>query len=70
MMVYTASIQGRKEKSVVVYRNELKHVIDRSDKAAIMANLRAVARLDGHAGETGSYMIRSLYFDNVYDRAL
>lgn len=54
----------------MIYRNELKHVIDAGDKAAICANLRAVARLDEHAGPAGQYKIRSLYFDNVYDTAL
>lgn len=54
----------------MIYRNELKHVIDAGDKAAICANLRAVARLDEHVGPNGQYKIRSLYFDNVYDTAL
>ena len=54
----------------MTYRNELKHVIDAADKAAICANLRAVARLDEHAGPSGQYKIRSLYFDNAYDTAL
>lgn len=54
----------------MTYRNELKHVIDAGDKAAICANLRAVAQLDEHAGPGGQYKIRSLYFDNVYDSAL
>lgn len=54
----------------MVYRNELKHMIDAGDRAAIMANLRAVARLDEHAGTTGNYLIRSLYFDNLQDLAL
>jgi len=54
----------------VIYRNELKHVIDAGDKASICANLRAVAQPDEHAGPSGRYKIRSLYFDNVYDAAL
>lgn len=54
----------------MIYRNELKHIIDPGDKAAICANLRAVARLDEHVGPDGRYRIRSLYFDNVYDTAL
>ena len=55
---------------LLVYRNEIKHVIDAGDKAAICANMRAIARLDDHAGPGGSYLIRSLYFDNIADRAL
>ena len=54
----------------MIYRNELKHVIDAADKAAICANLRAVAKLDEHAGPYGRYFIRSLYFDSLSDRAL
>ena len=54
----------------MVYRNEIKHVIDPGDKAAIIASLRAVARPDQHAGADGTYRIRSLYFDNIADKAL
>lgn len=54
----------------MIYRNEIKHVIDAGDKAAICASMRAIARLDEHAGPTGSYLIRSLYFDNIADKAL
>ncbi len=54
----------------MTYRSELKHLIDAGDRAAICANMRAVARLDSHAGPDGKYRIRSLYFDNVYDTAL
>ena len=54
----------------MTYRNELKHVIDAADKAAICSSLRAVARPDEHADASGRYKIRSLYFDNVYDTAL
>ena len=54
----------------MIYRSEIKHVIDAADKAAICANLRAVAKLDAHAGEKGQYFIRSLYFDSIADKAL
>lgn len=54
----------------MTYRNEIKHIIDAGDKAAICANLRAVAHLDPHAAERGYYKIRSLYFDNIADKAL
>ena len=54
----------------MTYRSEIKHIIDAGDKAAICANLRAVAHLDPHAGERGYYQIRSLYFDNIADKAL
>lgn len=52
------------------YRNEVKHLISFSDKAAICANMKAVAALDEHVGPDGAYRIRSLYFDSPTDRAL
>lgn len=52
------------------YRNEVKHLISPGDRAALCATLRAVARLDSHAGDKGYYTIRSLYFDNLQDKAL
>ena len=54
----------------MVYRNEIKHVIDYADRKEIIADLRRVARLDPHVGPEGNYFIRSLYFDNIADRAL
>jgi len=54
----------------MVYRNEVKHIINPADKAALCARLRVVARPDPHAGPGGQYTIRSLYFDNLYDKAL
>ena len=52
------------------YRHEVKHIITPGDAAAILANLTAVATLDPHATENGSYCIRSLYFDDPLDTAL
>lgn len=54
----------------MIYRNEIKHVIDSGDKAAICASMRAIAKLDEHVGPNGNYLIRSLYFDNPADKAL
>ena len=54
----------------MIYRNEIKHVISFGDKAAICANMRAIATPDEHAGEHGMYRIRSLYFDSPDNRAL
>ena len=51
------------------YRHEWKHEIRYSDLLAIRQRLRAVARPDSHAKE-GKYLIRSLYFDNLFDKAL
>ena len=52
------------------YRNELKHLITPGDRAAICAVMKTVAQLDPHAQAKGYYTIRSLYFDNIADKAL
>ena len=51
------------------YRHEWKHEINYSDLLAIRQRLRAVATADPHA-TGGKYHIRSLYFDNLDDKAL
>lgn len=51
------------------YRHELKHEINLSDAIAIRHRLKAVARVDDNAID-GKYFIRSLYFDNLSDKAL
>lgn len=51
-------------------RHELKHHINASDYAQLRARLRAVAKPDENAGDDGSYIVRSLYFDNYSDKAV
>ncbi|MBR1691862.1 MAG: polyphosphate polymerase domain-containing protein [Lachnospiraceae bacterium] len=51
------------------FRHEWKHEINTSDMIAIRQSLRAVAQADQHALD-GKYFIRSLYFDNLNDKAL
>ena len=51
------------------YRHEWKHELNYLDLLAIRARLRAVMEPDRHAID-GKYFIRSLYFDNLNDRAL
>ena len=62
----TGMAAARKE---IHYRHEWKHEISWSDLIAIRQRLRAVAKADPHAVD-GKYLIRSLYFDNVNDKAL
>lgn len=50
-------------------RHEWKHIISPSDKAQLIARLSTFCAPDSHYGAQ-SYHIRSLYFDNVYDKAL
>lgn len=51
------------------YRHEWKHEISVSDIIAIRHRMRAIAKPDPHA-VNGVYQIRSLYFDNLADKAL
>ena len=52
------------------YRNELKHLITAGDRAAICAAMKTVAQIDPYEQPQGYYLIRSLYFDNIADKAL
>ena len=51
------------------FRHELKHEINYLDYLTVRQNLSVIASLDKHA-EDGAYKVRSLYFDNLYDKAL
>ena len=51
------------------FRHEVKHEISHHDMLILRQRLRAVMKPDCHA-ENGRYEIRSLYFDNLYDKAL
>ena len=50
------------------YRHERKHEITYGDMLCLRGRLNAVAHADAH-GDHGKYHIRSLYFDNLYDKA-
>ena len=66
-MTYMKS--GIEEKKEIHYRHEWKHEISWSDLLSIRQRLNAIAQLDPHAVD-GRYLIRSLYFDNLNDKAL
>lgn len=51
------------------YRHEWKHVIHTGDLLTLRQRLSAVMDRDPHT-VNGKYHIRSLYFDNLYDKAL
>lgn len=51
------------------YRHEWKHEINYADMLTLRARLSAVMKRDAHA-IGGVYEIRSLYFDNLSDKAL
>lgn len=52
------------------FRHELKHYINMSDYLVIKSRLKGIMHLDKNANESNEYRIRSLYFDNVYDKVL
>lgn len=59
----------RKGVIALVFRHELKHEISYADMLVIRQRLKVVARVDEHAVD-GKYRIRSLYFDNLDNKAL
>lgn len=50
------------------YRNELKYVCSESDLAIIENQIKPLCSLDSYAGVTGTYEIRSIYFDDSENR--
>ena len=50
-------------------RHEIKHELRLGDLYALRSRLPLLLRPDPH-GDCGRYQIRSLYFDNLYDKAL
>ena len=53
----------------IQYRHEWKHEITPADLISIRSRMRVIAKQDPHAVD-GRYFIRSLYFDNMDDKAL
>ena len=51
-------------------RHELKHWINEMDYVQLRARLRAILKPDENSGESGGYIVRSLYFDNYEDKAV
>lgn len=51
------------------FRHEWKHEINAADRLVLLARLGAVMQRDPHAAN-GTYRVRSLYFDNLQDKAL
>ena len=52
------------------YRHELKYSITYWQYLQLKSRLCQVMKTDPHTGEDGTYRIRSIYFDNVQDKAL
>lgn len=54
----------------MAHRHELKHEINAADRLLLKKRLRNILPHDRHAGPDGEYLVRSLYFDDPFDRAL
>lgn len=52
------------------FRHEYKFTLSLGDYMGLRSRLRAALPHDPHAGPSGEYFIRSVYFDNVDDKAL
>lgn len=52
------------------FRHELKYRISEADYMAIRSRAVHIMKRDPHVGESGQYLIRSVYFDNYNDKAL
>lgn len=51
------------------YRHEYKYLISKADAELLKRRLPHIMEPDPHAGETGTYTIRSLYFDDFRNTA-
>lgn len=58
----------KKSKQIPRFRHELKYIITEAEKTAVIEKLRPFIQADRHAKD-GQYMIRSLYFDDMWNRA-
>ena len=52
------------------YRHELKYQVTDAQIQMLKNRINHLLPLDSHVAKTGSYVIRSLYFDDYYDRCL
>lgn len=50
------------------FRNELKYVVSAAELQMLRNRIRHLLMPDAHAGENGRYSIRSLYFDDPFNR--
>ena len=58
------------EKNKTQYRHELKYQVTDAEIQMLKNRITHLLPLDGHVAKTGSYVIRSLYFDDYYDRCM
>lgn len=63
-------INSAEGKKAVQFRHEQKFYINYRDYTMLRGMLKALMQRDRFAGEDGSYFVRSLYFDDIYDSSL
>ena len=51
------------------FRHEMKYLVSDADLAMLRSRLKGIMNEDPHVGEGGTYLIRSLYFDDFDDTA-
>lgn len=52
------------------FRHELKYICSQGDLTVLQHRLQNILLPDPHAGAEGIYHIRSIYFDDLYDRCI
>lgn len=52
----------------LMYRHELKYAISAAQVPLLKSRITGLMQMDSHVGEDGIYNIRSLYFDDYYNR--
>lgn len=52
------------------YRHEYKYMIDARQEAILLSKAAGALRRDPHVREDGTYLIRSVYYDDIYDSCL
>ncbi len=57
-----------KQENRPIYRHEMKYLISIGEKECLKARIKPVLKPDPHA-RTGGYTVRSLYFDDYWNRA-
>ena len=55
------------EKKDIKFRHELKYPVSTAELQMLKNRITNLIPMDGHVGEAGSYSIRSLYFDDIYN---
>ena len=63
-------MQKMTEQNVTKYPHELKYPVTAAQIQLLKNRITHLIPLDSHVAGTGSYTIRSLYFDDYYDRCL